>query len=113
MSRPAVFANMGGAFVASLGNVDVEITIDGKVLEPLRGIFRSVRDTDLLDLEGVAVEGVRFSLAVAADLIVGVRQGDTVKILSSDDGQNIGDVFEIGGHVDDGRAMKRLLLLDH
>ncbi|MBC8718189.1 hypothetical protein [Ochrobactrum sp. Marseille-Q0166] len=113
MSRPAVFAGMGGAFVASLGNVDIELTNGGVVREPLRGIFRRVRDTDLIDLEGVAAEGIRYSLALEGDGIDAVRQGDSVKILKSDDGKNIGDVFEIVSHVDDGRAMKRFLLRDY
>ncbi|MEN5277313.1 hypothetical protein ABE527_10210 [Brucella sp. TWI432] len=113
MSRPAVFAGMGGAFVASLGNVNIELTIGGEVREPLRGIFRRVRDTDLLDLEGVAAEGIHYSLALKGDGIDAVRQGDTIKILASDDGKNVGDVFEIASHVDDGRAMKRFLLRDY
>ncbi|ASV87078.1 hypothetical protein CES85_1065 [Ochrobactrum quorumnocens] len=113
MSRPGVFAQMGGAFVASLGNVEIELTIAGVVQAPLRGIFRSVRDTDLINLEGIAAEGIRYTLAIQGNLIDAVRQGDMVKILESDDSKNVGDVFEIAGHVDDGRAMKRLLLQDH
>lgn len=113
MSRPGVFAQMGGAFVASLGNVEIELTIAGVVQAPLRGIFRSVRDTDLINLEGIAAEGIRYTLAIQGNLIDAVRQGDMVKILESDDNKNVGDVFVIAGHVDDGRAMKRLLLQDH
>lgn len=113
MSRPAIFAGMGGAFVASLGNVHIELTIGGMVREPIRGIFRRVRDTDLIDLEGVAAEGIRYLLALEGDGIDAVRQGDTIKILASDDGKNIGDVFEVASHVDDGRAMKRFFLRNY
>ena len=112
MSRPGVFAHMGGAFVASLGNVEVEITIADVVQAPIRGIFRGVRDTDLIDLEGIAAEGIRYTLAIQGSLIDAVRQGDTAKVIASDDGKNVGDVFEVAGHIDDGRAMKRLLLQD-
>lgn len=113
MSRPGVFSGMGGAFVASLGNVDIELTIGGVAREPLRGIFRRVRDTDLLDLEGVAAEGIRYSLALEGDGIDAVRQGDSIKILASDDGKNVGEVFEIASHVDDGRSMKRFFLRNY
>jgi hypothetical protein len=113
MSRPAVFARMWDAFTASLGNVDVEITMAGTPRPAMRGIFRGVRDTDLLDLEGIAAEGIKYTLAIPGHLIDGVRQDDSVTILASDDGRNIGDRFLIAGHVDDGRAMKRLLLQDY
>ncbi|WP_226622580.1 head-tail joining protein [Brucella anthropi] len=113
MSRPAVFAQVGDAFTASLGNVDAELTIGGAVRPAMRGIFRGVRDTDLLDLEGTAAEGIKYTLAVPGHLIDGVRQDDSVTILASDDGKNVGDRFLIAGHVDDGRAMKRLLLQDY
>nr|WP_278375029.1 hypothetical protein [Brucella anthropi] len=113
MSRPAVFAQMGDAFTASLGNVDAELTIGGAARPSIRGIFRGVRNTDLLDLEGIAAEGIKYTLAIPGHLIDGVRQDDSVTILASDDGRNVGDRFLIAGHVDDGRAMKRLLLQDY
>ncbi|KAB2769494.1 hypothetical protein F9K84_09590 [Brucella anthropi] len=113
MSRPAVFVQMGGAFTASLGNVDAQLTIGGAARPAMRGIFRGVRDSDLLDLEGIAAEGIKYTLAVPGHLIDGVRQDDSVTILASDDGKNVGDRFLIAGHVDDGRAMKRLLLQDY
>lgn len=114
MTRPAVFAGMGEAFVASLGNVDVALSRKGQLLEnvagSLRGILRAVREADLLELEGVSTEGVRFTLSLQAVACEPVRNGDQVEILQSDDGRNIGDRFVILSHVDDGRSMKRFYL---
>lgn len=114
MTRPAVFASMGEAFVSSLGNVDVALSRNGqpldKVATSLRGILRAVREADLLELEGVSAEGVRFTLSLQAVTCEPVRNGDQVEILQSDDGRNIGDLFVILSHVDDGRSMKRFYL---
>lgn len=114
MTRPAVFAGMGEAFVSSLGNVDVALSRKGvpldKVATSLRGILRAVREADLLELEGVSAEGVRFTLSLQATSCEPVRNGDLVEILISDDGRNIGDEFIILSHVDDGRSMKRFYL---
>ncbi|MFK4824843.1 hypothetical protein ACI0FM_08650 [Paenochrobactrum sp. BZR 588] len=114
MTRPAVFAGMGEAFVSSLGNVDVSLSRKGEPLESvsksLRGILRAVREADLLELEGVSAEGVRFTLSLHAVTCEPVRNGDQVEILTSDDGRNIGDRFIILSHVDDGRSMKRFYL---
>lgn len=114
MTRPAVFASMGGAFVSSLGNVDVALSRNGqpldKVATSLRGILRAIREADLLELEGVSAEGVRFTLSLQAVTCEPVRNGDQVEILNSDDGRNIGDLFVILSQVDDGRSMKRFYL---
>lgn len=109
MSRPAVFANMANAFVSGLGNVEALITIGDSVVT-LCGILRKVRESDLIDIEGMGLEGVSYSFAGSGTVLDGVRQKDTITILHSDDGQDTGKVFIVAGHVDDGRAMKRLLL---
>lgn len=109
MSRPAIFADMADAFVSGLGNVEAVITIGGSAVS-LRGILRKVREGDLLDVEGMGLEGISYSFTASGTQLDGVRQKDTITILSSDDGQDTGKVFIIAGHVDDGRAMKRLLL---
>lgn len=109
MSRPAVFSDMDEAFVSGLGNVEALITVgDSKVT--LRGILRKVREGDLLDIESMGLEGISYSFAASGVVLDGVRQNDTITIISSDDGQDIGKIFDIAGVVDDGRAMKRLLL---
>lgn len=109
MSRPAVFSDMADAFVSGLSNVEARITIGDSTVN-LHGILRKVREGDLLDIEGMGLEGISYSFAASGVLLDGVRQKDTITILSSDDGQETGKVFIIAGHVDDGRAMKRLLL---
>lgn len=109
MSRPAIFSEMADAFVSGLGNVEARITI-GDSTVALRGILRKVREGDLLDVEGMGLEGISYSFAASGTALDGVRQKDTITILSSDDGQETGKVFVVAGHVDDGRAMKRLLL---
>lgn len=109
MSRPAIFADMGDAFVSGLGNVTAQVTVKGDVVE-LTGILRKVREADLLDIESMGLEGVSYSFSASGLVLEGVRQNDTITIISSDDGQDIGKIFGIAGVVDDGRAMKRLLL---
>ncbi|UCA44312.1 hypothetical protein [Pseudochrobactrum sp. XF203] len=109
MSRPAIFSDMADAFVSSLGNVEASVTIKGSPVL-LTGILRKVRETDLLDIEGMGLEGVSYSFAASGTALDGVRQSDTITIIRSDDAQDIGRVFVVAGHVDDGRAMKRLLL---
>ena len=111
MTYPKVFAGMGAAFTAALGNVDADISVRGGVVS-VRGIFRKVRETDLLDVEAMGLEGIKYTFAAEGETLDGVRQTDTVTITGGDDPNLIGKVFEIAGHVDDGRAMKRLLLLD-
>ncbi len=109
MSRPAIFADMADAFVSGLGNVTAQVTVKGEVVE-LTGILRKVREADLLDVEGMGLEGVSYSFSASGTVLDGVRQSDTVTITHSDDAQDIGKIFVVAGHVDDGRAMKRLLL---
>ncbi|MDM8344180.1 hypothetical protein P8H26_02105 [Pseudochrobactrum sp. sp1633] len=109
MSRPAIFSDMADAFVSGLGNVEASVTIKGSPV-PLTGILRKVRETDLLDIEGMGLEGVSYSFAASGTPFDGVRQSDTITIIRSDDAQDIGKVFLVAGHIDDGRAMKRLLL---
>ncbi|WP_439273549.1 hypothetical protein [Pseudochrobactrum sp. HB0163] len=109
MSRPAVFSQMADAFVDGLGNVEAGITCKGNTVL-LKGIFRKIRETDLLDLEGLGAEGVSYSFAAAGIALDGIRQGEALTIIASDDGKLTGKVFSVAGVVDDGRAMKRLLL---
>ncbi|WP_075655060.1 hypothetical protein [Pseudochrobactrum sp. B5] len=109
MSRPAIFSDMADAFVSGLGNVEASVTIKGSPVL-FTGILRKVRETDLLDIEGMGLEGVSYSFAASGTALDGVRQSDTITIIRSDDAQDIGRVFVVAGHVDDGRAMKRLLL---
>ena len=109
MSRPAIFADMPDAFTSGLGNVEALVTVKGGTVS-LAGILRKVREADLLDIEGMGLEGVSYSFAASGTALDGVRQSDTITIIRSDDAQDIGKVFVVAGHVDDGRAMKRLLL---
>lgn len=102
MIRPAIFSPLGAAFVAALGNVDAIVTVGGVPLPTLRGIFRGVRETDLLDLEGVSAEGVKYVFSAQGYLLDGIKRTDTVIIA--------GKTYGIVGHIDDGRAMKRLYL---
>lgn len=109
MSRPAIFADMADAFVDGLGNVEVLVTMN-EASTSLTGCLRKVREGDMLDIEGMGLEGVSYTFAASGTALDGVRQNDTITIVSSDDGQDIGKIFDIAGVVDDGRAMKRLLL---
>lgn len=109
MSRPAVFADMADAFTSGLGNADALINT-GSSSFTLRGIFRKIRETDLLDIEGMGLEGVSYSFAAGGMELDQVHQKNTLTIVQNDDGVLIGKVFLVAGVVDDGRAMRRLLL---
>lgn len=102
MIRPSIFAGMGAAFTAALGNVDAVVTVAGVVRPSIRGIFRGVRETDLLEIDGMGAEGVKYVFSAEGPALDGIRRNDTV---------TIGAVtYDIVGHIDDGRAMKRLYL---
>ncbi|TCT34704.1 head-tail joining protein [Martelella mediterranea] len=105
INRPAVFAGMGPAFAAALGNVDCRFTIDG-VLQPetSRGILRQKRELEFADEYGRQdVEAVTHVLSVPA---TGLE-----KLESERDQVEIDDAsFDIRNITDDGRAMLKIWL---
>lgn len=103
IGRPSAFSAMGGAFTGAFGNVDVTPIVDGEDQATVRGILRQVRETDLMEETGHAVEGVTHRLSLAAE--------DAATLVSGTDRMRIGGVtYDIRSVADDGRAMTKFLL---
>ena len=101
--RPALFGALGDDFSDAFGNVDVTPVVGGVGRSVVRGILRQVREMDLIDDRGVAVEGVTHSLALAAaaaGALVSGRDSVVIDAVS----------YPVRGKRDDGRAMITLFL---
>lgn len=96
--RPALFSHMGDAFTDALSNVDVVPVVDGESLPAVRGIFRQLRETDLLEVGGVSIEGVTHSLALPAALGAAIESQRDSVIMQ-------GVEYPVLSKFDDGRAM--------
>lgn len=104
--RPALFAALGGQFSDAFGNVQVTFVVDGTAGEPVSGVFRQVRDMDLLAESGMAMEGVTHKLSVAASHLPVGFDADRDTILINDRPSP----YAISMMADDGRAMTKFYL---
>lgn len=101
--RPTLFGALGDDFSDTFGNVDVTPVVGGVGQSVVRGILRQVREMDLIDDRGVAVEGVTHSLALAAaagEMLVSGRDSVVID----------GVIYPVRTKLDDGRAMIKLYL---